>query len=143
MNISLQQFHGYVGEIMMYCQCIEHDIKHIYAFMADGGVNQNLLMMDEERWTLGQTVTKLKEYDESWKSPLFSAEDYETLFKIVRYRNYYAHAVYLTFCYLDDEGEFDWSYDKAAKKLMEDRNLLADLYGRVENVRIHYTSMDD
>ena len=142
MNITLQQFHGYVGEILMYCQCIEHDIKRIYAFMADGGVGENLLMMDEQKWTLGQTVTELKQYDQSWKTPLFSEEDYDTLFKIVRFRNYYAHNVYLTFCYLDDEAEFEWSYTKAAQRLLKDKALLSDLYGRVESVRIRYTEQD-
>ena len=142
MKFPLQQFHAYVGEILMYCQCIEHDIKRIYAFMADGGVGENLQMMEEEKWTLGQTVTQLKEYDQSWKTPLFSEEDYGTLFKIVRFRNYYAHAIYLTFCYIDDDAEFEFNYNKAADRLIRDKALLSDLYGRVENVRIRYTEQD-
>ena len=142
MKFSLQQFHSYVGEILMYCQCIEHDIKRIYAFMADGGVAENLAMMEQEKWTLGQTVTQLKEYDQTWKNPLFSEEDYDILFKIVRFRNYYAHSVYLSFCYVDDEADFELSYNRAAERMLRDRTMLSDLYGRVENVRIRYTEQE-
>jgi len=142
MKFPLQQFHSYVGEILMYCQCIEHDIKRIYAFMADGGVAENLAMMDQEKWTLGQTVTQLKEYDQTWKNPLFSEEDYDILFKIVRFRNYYAHSVYLSFCYVDDETDFELSYNRAAERMLRDKEMLSDLYGRVENVRIRYTEQD-
>ena len=142
MKFPLQQFHSYVGEILMYCQCIEHDIKRIYAFMADGGVAENLAMMEQEKWTLGQTVTQLKEYDQTWKNPLFSEEDYDILFKIVRFRNYYAHSVYLSFCYVDDEADFELSYNRAAERMLRDRTMLSDLYGRVENVRIRYTEQE-
>ena len=138
MTISLPEFHALVGEVLMYCQCIEHDIKQIYAHMADGGVGNNLLLMDEERWTLGQTVTKLKECDQSWDDPLFSSKDYDTLFQIVRFRNYYAHNVYCTFCYLDDEAEFERGYNEAVTRLLRDKDILSRLYGVVEDVRIRY-----
>ncbi|MBQ2070579.1 MAG: hypothetical protein II467_06595 [Bacilli bacterium] len=143
MIISLQEFHTHVGEVLMYCQCIEHDIHHIYAYMADGGVGEKLLKIEQEKWTLGQTVTKLKEYDQSWKKPLFSQEDYDILFIVVKYRNYYAHFVYPSFCYLDDEAEFEKTYNRAANKLLKDKETLSRLYGTVEDVRIRYCDLSN
>ena len=141
MILDIEDFHNLVGKVLMYCQCIEHDIKHIYAFMADGGVSDNLLKIEEERWTLGQTVNELKQYDQTWDAPLFTEKDYELLFKIVHIRNYYAHTVYLTFCYLDDEKEFDYSFDKSARQLIVDEKNLSNLYASVEEVRIRYMAL--
>lgn len=108
--------------------------------MSGGDEEDNLYLMEKEKWTLGQTVTELKTYDESaGGTPLFTKEDYDILFQIVRYRNYYAHQVYLGFVYEDEEEKFERSFNKAADKAVADKKLLSSLYGRVEDARIRYT----
>ena len=61
------------------------------------------------------------------------------LFTVVRKRNYYAHAVYLSFCYIsDNEEEFQSCYQRAANELQKDHETLYDLYEVVEEVRYAY-----
>ena len=140
--MEISELHRCVGEILMYCQCIEHDIRSIYAFMADGGFEKNMIKMDEERWTLGATLHALKEYDQSFEDSFFSEEDYEILSTISRKRNYYAHTVYLRFSYLSDEADFAKIFDSVYKDAVADSSLLSDLYERVENARIRYLKDD-
>ncbi len=140
--MDLDKFHSCVGEILMYCQCIEHDVKYIYAFMADGGFKENMIRIEEERLTLGQIVHLLKGYDQSWEEPFLSNEDYETLFEIVHKRNYYAHQVYLSFCYLSDEKDFDYSFEREARNITKDLEILSKLYDKVEDKRLEYMKDD-
>ncbi len=135
---SMNEYHLCVGEILMYCQMIEHDVKEIYAFMADGGYEENLRLLQEEKTTLGQTVTKLREVDTSWDKPLFSPEDYDMLFHIVSKRNYYAHQAYLSFIYVIGEEEIDQAYFRALSKAKADKEKLYKLYEAVEDVRLCY-----
>ena len=139
MKIPMETFSSYVGETLMYCQCIEHDIKEIFLSFCKGQEEEFRKRIEEEKWTLGMTVTALKEIDHQSSKPLFQEVDYSILFSIVRLRNYYAHQVYLTFCYEDEEDRFEEAYNKAADRLISERKLLASLYGRVEDVRIFRT----
>lgn len=140
--MELETFHQKVGEILMYCQCIEHDVKCIYAFMADGGFKENMQRFKEEKLTLGQIVYMLKTYDQSWDKPFLSEEDYEILFEVVHKRNYYAHNVYLSFCYLVNEEDFDRVYEEECSLLLVDVKKLSYLYEKVEEKRIEYMKDD-
>ncbi len=140
--MELEEFHQKVGEILMYCQCIEHDVKYIYAFMADGGFKKNMMEMEDRRLTLGQVVHELQEYDQSWDEPLFNQEEYRTLFDIVHKRNYYAHSVYLSFCYLDDEKDFEYSFARECRTIEKDLQELSSLYDKVEDKRREYMKND-
>ena len=139
MELEINDFHRIVGEVLMYCQCIEDNIRRIYARRMPGDDSLNLLKIDEERLTMGQMVTKLQELDNELPHPLFEAEDYQMLFKIVRTRNYYAHQVYLSFCYIsDNDEEFHACYERACKQLLSDQERLYPLYELVEEVRYAY-----
>lgn len=140
--MELETFHQKVGEILMYCQCIEHDVKCIYAFMADGGFKENMQRFKEEKLTLGQIVYMLKAYDQSWDTPFLSEEDYDILFEVVHKRNYYAHNVYLSFCYLVSEEDFDRVYEDECSLLLADVKKLSYLYEKVEEKRIEYMKDD-
>lgn len=140
--MELEEFHSHVGEILMYCQCIEHDVKYIYSFMADGGFKQNMMRIEQEKFTLGQVVHMLKEYDQSWENPFLSKEDYDVLFQIVHKRNYYAHQVYLSFCYLDNENDFNYSFERESRNIIKDLDILSRLYDKVEDKRLEYMKDD-
>lgn len=133
---TLQPFHSLVGEILMYCQMIEHDVKEIYAYRAKGNYQDNLRLLAEEKTTMGRTVTKLKELDRALAHPLFSQQDYDLLFQIVSKRNYYAHQAYLSFVYVIGEVEVDLAYEQAYKKASYDKEKLSALYEAVEDVRL-------
>jgi len=62
-------YHRLVGETLMFCQAIEHDVKAIYAGMLEGDYDQNLERIKKK--TLGQTLTLLKQLDESDGKPEF------------------------------------------------------------------------
>lgn len=87
--MELREFHRMVGEIVMYCQVIEHDVKRIYAAMLKGDYYDNLEKI--KKWTLGQTVQKLKELDFSDNDPYISANDYIFLKQMSEKRNHWCH----------------------------------------------------
>ena len=140
--MEIEEFYSSVGEILMYCQCIEHDIKRIYAFLTDGGFEKNMIRIEQERWTLGTVVHALRDFEKDEEKPFFSASDYELLGEIVRIRNYYAHEVYLSFCYLDNEDDLNFSYERECKRITNDKTRLYDLYVLVEDTRIRLLSYD-
>ena len=51
------------SELIMYCQCIEFDLKRIYSGMSTGDFNDNMDMLETSN--LGRTLTKLKRLDYS------------------------------------------------------------------------------
>ena len=65
----LDRFNALVGDTLMYCQRVEHDVKIIYAAMLKGDFNQNLSLVAAE--TLGTVVTALKKLDKSDSRPTF------------------------------------------------------------------------
>ena len=132
---NIGDYHYCVGRIMYFCQCIEHDIKLIYKGMRKSISNKELINM--EKWTLGKTLNELESLDNYDGKPYFSAGDYELLNKIKDIRNYYAHECYMEFTYEQDE---DWNnaFFKARKRLVNDHNRLAKLYGAVEDTRLRF-----
>ena len=95
--MKLDDFHFKIGQTIMYCQVIEHDVKRIYAAMHVGDFYENLDKI--EKWSLGQTVQKLKELDFSGKSHYISASDYNFLKQMTEKRNHWCHQTYQTFLY--------------------------------------------
>ena len=75
MDLPIETFHKMVGEILMYCQCVEENIRRIYAQRMPGDSRLNYLSIEEERLTMGQMVTKLKELDAELPHPLFEKEE--------------------------------------------------------------------
>ena len=130
---DLQDFHYYVGETIMFCQCIERDVKFIYAGMLEGDFDENY--DDIEKWTLGKTVKELHKLDNSDNKPYFHKNDYNLLKQIKNIRNYWAHEAYTYFIY---EYDFEKSQDfrKQANRLVNDNNRLSKLSDIIEKVRL-------
>ena len=109
----LDTFNAVVGETLMYCQRIEHDIKVIYAAMLKGEMEGNLDLVRRE--TLGTVLVALENLDFSDNNPMFSREDYRLLKEIKNIRNFIAHQCYVDFLYLDDYNfnlKLDQNYQK-------------------------------
>lgn len=127
----IKEFHHYVGKTIMFCQCIEHDIKWIYAGMLNGDFYENHKMI--EKWALGNAVSKLEKLDNSNNDPYFDKENYTLLKRITKIRNYWVHKAYVDFVY---EKSNDKVYNKVSKRLENDHNRLEKIHKSVEKVRL-------
>ena len=132
--LSNEEFHKLVGETIMYCQCIEHDVKLIFAGMKAGDFQANL--REIKRANLGDTLKELELLDKSDNKPYFADSDYRLLDKIRIVRNYLAHESYREFLYLLGEGQ-DRAYERVCEKLQKEKQQLEDLYKSVEQVRMN------
>ena len=130
---DLQEFHHYVGETIMFCQCIEHNIKLIYAGMLEGDCEENYDNI--KKWTLGKTVMKLQKLDNSDDEPYLHKKDYELLRQITEIRNHWVHKAYIFFIY---EPNFENSRDfrKQMNRLVNDNNRLSKLSDIIEKARL-------
>ena len=132
--LSNEEFHKLVGETIMYCQCIEHDVKLIFAGMKAGDFQANL--REIKRANLGDTLKELELLDKSDNKPYFADSDYRLLDKIRIVRNYLAHESYREFLYHLGE-EQDRAYERVCEKLQKEKQQLEDLYKSVEQVRMN------
>lgn len=131
--MTLDDFHFKIGKTIMYCQAIEHDVKCIYAAMHVGDFYENLDKI--EKWSLGQTVQKLKELDFSGKSHYISASDYNFLKQITEKRNHWCHQTYQNFLY-NKQFLQSKEYADECRKLERDNERLSNVCDALEEVRI-------
>ena len=132
--LSNEEFHKLVGETIMYCQCIEHDVKLIFAGMKAGDFQGNL--REIKRFNLGDVLKELETLDKSDNNPYFADSDYKLLNEIRMVRNYLAHEIYCEFLYLLGE-EQDLAYERTCEKLQKENDQLSNLYKSVESVRMN------
>lgn len=133
MFVTKELFDETVGVLIKKCQCIEHDIKIMYAGMLRVDFNKNLDTVVNK--PLGPVLKKLEELDYSDEAPYFSRDDYNLLNEIKEIRNYWVHKGYIDFLYgtIDD---YQKRINKQYKKLSNDVNRLIPLATQLENVRI-------
>ena len=130
---TLDTFHRLVGELIMYCQCIEHDIKLIYAGMLKGDFDTNFQEVADS--PLGPVLKKLEKLDNSDGNPYLSTEDYTLLDQIRDIRNHWVHKAYTKFVYCQD-GLYDKNFLQQFRKLENDHNRLAKLSKSIEEIRL-------
>ena len=131
--MDLNKFHLLVGQTIMYCQIIEHDIKRIYAAMHNGDYYDNLAKV--EKWTLGKCVQELKTLDFSDNDPYISASDYNFLKQMTEKRNHWCHQSYQEFLY-NNQFLQSKEYADECRKLQRDNDRLSSVCDALENVRI-------
>lgn len=131
--MTLDDFHFMLGQTIMYCQVIEHDVKRIYAAMHVGDFYENLGKI--EKWSLGQTVQKLKELDFSGKSSYISASDYNFLKQMTEKRNHWCHQTYQNFLY-NKQFLLSKEYTDECRKLKRDNERLSNVCDTLEKIRI-------
>lgn len=134
---ELNNFNMAVGETLMYCQRIEHDVKIIYAAMLKGDMNENINLVKRE--TLGTVLVALSALDNSDGNPIFSNRDYAILKQIKNARNFIAHQCYVDFLYLNDE-EFYKKFSENRQKIEVFKNNFKNLSSYVENARFSVLS---
>lgn len=134
-KLSLDEFHLLLGQTIMYCQIIEGDIKHIYCAMRKGDIFENFFMIEQQKWTLGETLVELQKLDYSDNRPYLSLDDYDYLRKLTRKRNHWCHESYINFVYLGEDFASSKEYQKECRRLIEDNQTLAEVYKKLEQVR--------
>ena len=129
---DLKTFYQNLGMIMVFSQCIECDLKKIYAGMANGDFQINLC--DVEDATLGQTVSMLQALDNEDNAPYFSAHDYDVLYAVNCRRNFWTHYLAREVVYLSGQEQLK-KFAKLAKDLELDLEFFARYRVFIERVR--------
>ena len=119
----------------MYYQCMERDIKLIYAFMCAGDINDNF--GDVEKNTLGSMVARLEELDYSDNRPFISRDDYKFLKNISSKRNYWAHQAFADFVYIKD-FYYSKEYKKICDSIVKDCEEVKRASDILEKMRIEF-----
>ena len=133
MFVTKELFDETVGVLIKTCQCIEHDVKIMYAGMLRGDFYKNLDTVVNK--PLGPVLKKLEELDYSDGAPYFSRDDYTLLNEIKEIINYWVHKGYIDFLY-GTVDSYQRNIDKQYGKLSNDVNRLIPLATQLENVRI-------
>ena len=122
------------SELIQQVQCIESNLKIIYAAMCKGNFNNNLKFV--EKMSLGKIARELARLDNSIDMPEFSEEEYNTIDEIREIRNYWCHQCYLDFCYIKNIDEREQAFQKVATKLHYDEYRTYDKFKKTEEIRL-------
>ena len=121
------------SDLIMQVQCIENDLRIIYAAMKSGDFDDNF--DDLEKANLGRIIKELKRLDRSDGHPDLTEADYEMIDQIREVRNYWCHQCYLDFIYVPDYYEREERFQEIAERLSHDESRTLDLQEKLENLR--------
>ena len=127
------QFKLIHSELIKQVQCVESNLKIIYAAMHKGNFNNNLKSV--EKMNLGKIARELEDLDNSDGMPEFSEEEYNTIDAIREIRNYWCHQSYLDIVYIENDNEREKAFQRVAKKLHNDEYRTYDLFEKTEEMR--------
>ena len=122
------------SELIQQVQCVENNLKIIYAAMLKGDFNKNLKIT--ERMNLGKIASEREYLDNRDDMPEFSEEEYNTIDEIREIRNYWCHQCYLDFVYIENDYEREQVFQKIAKRLHYDEYRTYDLFKKTEEMRL-------
>ena len=122
------------SELIMYCQCIEFDLKRIYSGMSTGDFDDNMDMLETSNF--GRTLIELKKLDYSDGRPDLSESDYELLNQIREIRNYWCHQCYIDYIYIVNDYHRENEFQRLACRLSTEHNRLYKIHRRLENLYI-------
>ncbi|MCM1237539.1 MAG: hypothetical protein NC489_46325 [Ruminococcus flavefaciens] len=122
------------SELIQQVQCIENNLRVIYAAMCKGNFESNLQSLNKTN--LGKIARELEELDYSDNFPELSQDDYEVIDKIRNIRNYWCHQCYLDFVYIQNERQREQVFQRIAQRLHYDENRTYALFQKTEKMRI-------
>lgn len=122
------------SSLILQMQCIENDLRIIYAALKEGDFEQNI--DDLEKANLGTIQKRLRAADDSDGKPDLSAEDYELIDQIRVKRNYWCHQCYLDYIYIPDYREREERFQQIAAQLDEDEKRTWQLHKKLEKIRL-------
>ena len=124
------------SELIQQVQCIEFNLRRIYAAMCEGKFEDNYRTL--ENCSLGKITKELKKLDCSDDLPELSEEDYKVINDIRVIRNYWCHQCYLDFVYINNEQEREREFQKIAKRLQQDEQRTYDLSVKTEKLYFYF-----
>ena len=136
--MELHEFHRLLGRTVMYCQCIEADVKMLYAAMRKGDFAKNYETVSKK--PLGDILIDLRDLDRTDDDPFLSDRDYDFLLQMKNRRNHWCHEAYVRFIYISDFPDSD-EYREECDRLIDDCERLGRLSQRIERIRL--TAMDE
>ena len=121
------------SELIMQVQCIENDLRIIYAAIKEGDFEDNI--DDLEKANLGRIIKELREIDRSDGYPDLSDQDYELIDQIRETRNYWCHQCYLDYIYIRDDNERERRFQEIADRLSQDEDRTRELHKKLQKLR--------
>jgi len=131
-----QQFKILHSEIMENFQCIEFDLKRIYAGMSSEEFDEEMDMLENSN--MGNTLRQLKRLDHSDGDPWLSEDDYKQLDQIREMRNYWCHQCYLDFDYEGSQWKREMAFQKVANRLYNEHNRISKLQQKIESIYLDW-----
>lgn len=131
-NSTEDRFRKMHSEIIMYFQCIEHDMKRIYSGMSADDYYDCMDMLDGKNW--GVILNKLKKLDNSDGDPYFSDDEYDQLDAIREQRNYWCHQCYLDYVYISNDFERQMKLDRLCRRLENEMNRAYKLHRKMQDI---------
>lgn len=122
------------SELIMQVQCIENDLKVMYAAMKKGRFQSNLDAMSKAN--LGKIARELEALDHSDGFPELSERDYEVIDEIRDIRNYWCHQCYIDFVYIADDSQRERKFQEIAQRLHYDENRTYALMQKTEKMKL-------
>lgn len=130
-NYSLEKFRILHSKIIEYYQCIEYDMRRIYAAMCDADFEECLDEIYEKNW--GVILNELRKLDHSDNNPYFSEDDYKLLDEIRIRRNYWCHQCYIDFDYIQNNREREERLQRLTRQLENEHNRAAKLHKKMQD----------
>ncbi len=130
--MTSDQFKILHSEIMMCFQCIEFDLKRIYAGMSSEDFGDEMDWLETSN--LGNTIRELKKLDKSDGDPWLDDSEYEQLDRIRELRNYWAHQCYLDYIYIQDYWQRENKFQKIANRLNNEYNRIYKLHRKLQDL---------
>ena len=120
------------SELIMYCQCIEFDLKRIYSGMSEANFDDTMDMLENSN--LGRTLKKLKTLDFSDGTLDLSESLYEDLNEVREIRNYLCHQCYIDFIYIENAEIKENEFQMLSRRLENERNRLYNIHRVLERI---------
>lgn len=133
--MTREEFKILHSELIMYCQCIEFDLKRLYAGMSKGDFSDNLDALETSNF--GRTLIELKKLDANDGILDLSEPGYELLDKIREIRNYWCHQCYVDYVYIADDVKKEKEFLHIADRLSKEHEFLKQMHDDLENFYIH------
>lgn len=124
------------SELIRQVQCIEFDLKVVYATMLKGDFQRNFKSV--ETMNIGKITNALENLDNSDGNPYFTEKDYQTIDEIREIRNYWCHQCYLDFVYIQDDYQREKKFQEVAEKLHYDELRTYDLSQKTQKMRLEF-----
>lgn len=123
------------SELIQQVQCIEHNLKVMYAAMKRGNFQSNLEAMSKAN--LWKIVRELEVLDYSDDFPELSEDDYDLIDEIRDIRNYWCHQCYIDFVYIVDNFQRERKFQDIAQRLHYDENRTYALHQKIEKMKLY------